>query len=63
MSEHERLKFITDEYLRFLDGLRESGVTNMYGAAPYLEEMFRLPRAEARQVLTYWMRTFGDPDR
>jgi hypothetical protein len=24
-----------NEYFEFLDGLRESGVTNMFGAAPY----------------------------
>ena len=55
----ERPAVVEDEYLTYLDDLRESGVTNMLGAAPYLEEMFGLARVEARQVLTYWMKTFS----
>lgn len=50
---------VKEEYLKFLNTLRESGVTNMFGAAPYLEEMFpELTRRDARTVLEYWMRTF-----
>lgn len=52
--------FVTDEHLRFLDALRESGQTNMFGAAPYIAEMFEVSMQQARQILTYWMRTFGD---
>ncbi len=47
-----------EEYFRFLDTLRDSGVTNMFGAGAYLEEMFELPPTQARQILTEWMRTF-----
>ena len=47
-------------YFGFLDALREFGVTNMFGARPYLEEEFGLSKAEAAKVLTSWMRTFGD---
>ena len=28
------------EYFEFLNELRDSGVTNMFGAAPYLQEAF-----------------------
>jgi len=48
------------EYFRFLDYLRISGVTNMYGASPYLVEEFDLPRNEAKAVLSAWMQTFDD---
>jgi hypothetical protein len=51
---------IREEYLTYLDDLRESGVTNMFGAAPYLEQTFGLERREAREILTHWMKTFGD---
>lgn len=44
----------------YLDGLRESGSTNMYGAARYLQEDLDLDRDEARSVLSHWMRTFSD---
>jgi hypothetical protein len=48
------------EYLDYLDDLRESGVTNMFGAGAYLEDAFNLGRDAARSVLTYWMKTFSD---
>ena len=48
----------------YLESLRVSGVTNMFGAAPYLEAEFGLSRAEARKVLSEWMNTYdpNDPD-
>jgi len=39
----------------YLNRLRESGATNMFGAAPYLEMEFDLDRREAKQVLMNWM--------
>lgn len=49
------------KYLEFLDILRESGVTNMFGAAPYLQEEFpELNRNEARRILQHWMQTFSE---
>ena len=57
----ERPSFVTEEHLRFLDDLRVTGVTNMFGAAPYLREVFSdLSKEQARKVLVYWMRTFGE---
>jgi len=49
-----------NEYFEYLDDLRESGVTNMFGAAPYLQEAFGLSRYEARVVLLKWMETFNE---
>jgi hypothetical protein len=60
----ERPEIVTDEMLEFLDDLRDSGVTNMYGAAPYLkDEFYDLSMIEAREVTSYWMKTFGNPLR
>lgn len=56
----EKPDFVTDEHLEFLDELRESGVTNMFGAAPYVEREFSVPIKEARQILQYWMDTFSE---
>ena len=50
---------VSDEHLLFLDALRESGVTNMFGAGHYLIEAFGISRTEARTILAYWMETFG----
>jgi hypothetical protein len=46
------------EYFGYLESLRDSGVTNMFGAAPYLETAFGLSRKEAREILTTWMKSF-----
>ena len=43
------------EYKDFLDNLRESGVTNMFGATPYLQEEFGMDKAEAKGILLAWM--------
>ena len=48
-----------NEYYEYLDFLRESGVTNMFGAAPYLEDRFDLSRQEARKILIEWMEQYG----
>ena len=53
-SEQEQF----EEYFFFLDSLRESGVTNMYGAAPYLKRAYRLNQRFAGDVLVLWMKTF-----
>ena len=61
MNETEtRPEVCTDEMLDYLDTLRESAVTNMFGAAPWVQNAFDLTRDEARAVLSYWMRTFGE---
>jgi hypothetical protein len=50
-----------DPYFEYLDGLRESGETNMFGAAPYLQAAYpEMSSAEARKVLGEWMRTFSE---
>ena len=54
---------VTTEHLEYLDGLRESGVTNMFGAGEYVEVAFGVSKAEARTTLAYWMESFGKEDR
>ena len=56
----EKPEIVTEEHLIYLDDLRESGVTNMFGAGQYLEDDFGLSRDEAREILTYWMKTFSE---
>lgn len=49
----------TDEHLNYLAELRESGVTNMFGAASYLYEEFSdLSEQDSKDILVYWMKTF-----
>jgi hypothetical protein len=57
----ERPAFVTEEHLEYLDELRESGETNMFGARPYLMREFPLlDKNEAGMVLSYWMKSFGE---
>jgi hypothetical protein len=50
-----------EEYFAFLEALRQSGRTNMFGAAPYLrKEWPELTRTEARDILLSWMDSFNE---
>jgi len=42
----------------YLERLRQSGVTNMFGACPYLERRFKITHKEASDVLSKWMRNY-----
>ena len=53
---------LTREHKNFLEALRRSGVTNMYGAVPYLVEKFDLPQARAKDILTAWISTYDRND-
>ena len=44
-------------YFDYLNKLRDSGRTNMFGAVPYLRAEFGLDRNTARQILAKWMRS------
>ena len=48
------------EEFAYLNRLRESGRTNMFGASPYLETAFDLDRREAKNVLAEWMRWISE---
>ena len=48
------------EYFLFLNDLRDSGKTNMFGASPYLQDAFGLEKKEAREILTRWMKSFSE---
>ena len=52
---HEAL----NKMYHYLDILRESGDTNIYGAGAYLEREFDLTRGDARKVLKAWMDDFS----
>ncbi len=45
------------QYFDYLDSLRQSGETNMFGAVPYLQREFPelIDRNQAAQVLRAWM--------
>lgn len=44
-----------DEVADFMDELRDSGETNMFGSGPYLEDKFGVTYHEARILVTAYM--------
>ncbi len=63
MAKTERADFIGEDHLLYLDDLRESGQTNMFGAPAYVEQEFDVTEEESRVITQYWMDTFGDEKR
>ena len=57
---HELSAGEREKVFAFLDDLRESGVTNMFGARPYIMREFGYDGAMAGALLSEWMRTFGE---
>lgn len=49
-----------EEYYNFLEGLRQSGVVNMYGAAPYLEKYCKVDKKTSREILGNWMTNYNE---
>ena len=49
-----------DEVNNFLDMLRRTGVTNMFGATPYIQEQFNTTKYDAQRFLLKWMETFSE---
>ena len=59
-DKKERPEVVEDEHLEYLDDLRDSGVTSMFGAGNYLQEEFFVDFNDARAILRYWMDTFSE---
>ena len=50
-----------EQYYKVLEAIRESGITNMFGAAPYLKEYCpELSHKEAQAILVNWMRNYNE---
>ena len=49
-----------EDVFQYLDELRESGETNMFGATYYLIEDFEISKNMARKFLTNWMESYKD---
>jgi len=55
-----RPEIVKDEHLDYLDVLRASAITNMFGAAPYIAKAFALDLKDARIILSYWMDSYRE---
>lgn len=58
-NEKYLIKEEWEDYYCTLEGIRQSGITNMFGAAPYLKEFHpELSREEANQILCNWIHNY-----
>ena len=48
------------EVFEFLEDLRESGTTNMFGAGPYVQKKFRMNKHEAKDWVLKWMNSYEE---
>lgn len=48
------------EVLLYLDDLRDSGVTNMFGASIYIQEEFGYGKTTSAKLLADWMNTYAE---
>ena len=53
---------LAEEVFPYLDELRKSGVTNMYGWHRYIMEDFSMDKAMAIKLVQAWMETFKEKD-
>lgn len=56
---------IIEEYKEefiYLERLRRSGITNMYGASPYLADEFGYSKKEATEILCLWIQNYERSD-
>ena len=61
-------KMVSDEHMRnevylYLEQLRETGETNMFGAGVYLQKHFELPKDKAITYLTDWMKQYKEGEK
>ena len=61
MTDGNPIREDWEQYYKVLEAIRESGVTNMFGAAPYLKEFCpELSHKEAQAILVNWMRNYNE---
>jgi len=51
----KRPEIVTDEMIEYLDGLRDSGATNMFGAGPWLQRRYGVDKYQAEEIVLYYM--------
>ena len=44
----------------YLNALRDSGITNMFGAVPYVRRVFGVSQAEGVNLLVEWMESYKE---
>jgi hypothetical protein len=60
MNKEEKYPIRDDweEYYKFLEALRRTGVCNMWGAGIYIEEAFHVSNKDAQDILCNWVTNY-----
>ena len=51
-----------NKYWIFLESLRRSGIVNMFGSAPYVQEAFGVSQKKAVDIVSDWMKKYNRAD-
>lgn len=57
--EESEIKEEWAKYYNYLEDLRQSGVTNMFGAVPFLTSDFNIDKELATKILSNWMHNYS----
>jgi hypothetical protein len=61
MTDGNPIREEWEQYYKVLEAIRESGITNMWGAAPYLKEFCpELSHQESQAILVNWIRNYDE---
>ena len=60
MNNKHSIKEEHADYYQYLEKLRKSGITNMWGASPYLAKRYALSQEEAGQILAEWIQNYDE---
>lgn len=61
-KDYSYLNHYENEVFLYLEELKMSGETNMFGAGKYLQERFEMTKEEARDMLSLWMKSYYKND-
>ena len=61
MENNNPIREEWEEYYQVLEGIRQSGISNMFGAAPYLKEFCpELSHKLSQAILVNWIRNYDE---
>ena len=52
-----------EKVFKYLDALRNSGITNMFGSVPYVRAVFDVSQSEGIKLVAEWMETFDQRNK
>ena len=58
-KKQEESQQLRNEVYIYLEQLRETGQTNMFGAGVYIQKHFELPKDKAIMYLTDWIKSYN----